>query len=486
MTDMATAGVPRRTVLTAAGLAAGALASGLAGGTAAHAAPPVPSAGSSSGFSDAGLPAGSAAGPAWPDVPVGFAGINGNGVATTTGGAGGRVVHAATPDQLREFAASPEPLVVILHGVLAFAAYEKLPVASNKSFLGAGAGATVVNAGFRLINVANVIFRNFTVRDSYIPGDFIGKRPDNDRDGIQMDTSHHIWVDHMHFARLGDGLVDVRKDCDNVTLSWNVFADHNKALGEGWTQNVVTRITLHHNWFRNTHQRNASLDNTAASHVFNNYLEDISSYGMLGRNGALIVAENNFFRDVLNPLHHQGPGGGLVARGNIFKDCTGNSGQERGNAFVPEYSYGLWPAAAVPALVKSQAGPLGGTVSRPADVVTVALDGTGDYASIRAAVGAIPSAQPRPVTVLVSPGTYHEPSVLWADRPNITLAGATGLAADVVLTTSEGATLTVAADGATVRDLTVTSDVQQSGPVLVTAGRRVRYSNVVVLNGTSG
>ena len=100
--------------------------------------------------------------------------------------------------------------------------------------------------------------------------------------------------------------------------------------------------------------------------------------------------------------------------------------------------------------------------------------------------GPSPPASPVPVTVLVSPGTYHEPSVLWADRRNITLAGATGLAADVVLTSSEGATLTVAADGATVRDLTVTSDVQQAGAVLVTTGRRVRYSNVVVLNGTFG
>ena len=181
----------------------------------------------------------------------------------------------------------------------------------------------MVNAGFRLINVTNVIFRNFTVRDSYIPGDFIGKRPDNDRDGIQMDTSHHIWVDHMYFARLGDGLVDVRKDCDNVTLSWNVFADHNKALGEGWTQNVVTRITLHHNWFRNTHQRNASLDNTAASHVFNNYLEDISSYGMLGRNGCLDRGGEQLFPGRPEPAAPSGTGWGPGGAGQRLQGLHG-------------------------------------------------------------------------------------------------------------------------------------------------------------------
>ncbi|WP_231938500.1 pectate lyase family protein [Arthrobacter sp. B6] len=488
----------RRRTLLAAGLTAGGLVtSGLlspaataAGGSRLH-----PAVGSN-GFAEAGLPIDRALGnptegggpAAWTDAPQGFAGVAAHGRAGTTGGAGGRLVHASTPDQLRAFAKSPEPLVVILRGELVFPQYEKLTVTANKSFLGSGEGAAVVNAGFKLINVSNVVFRNFTVRDSYIPGDFVGKRPDNDRDGIQMDTCTHVWVDHMYFTRLGDGLVDVRKDCDNVTLSWNVFADHNKALGEGWTQNVVTRITVHHNWIRNTHQRNASLDNTAASHVYNNYLENISSYGMLGRNEALLVVEGNYFRNVRNPLHHQGPGGELVARNNIFDQCSGNTGQERGQAFDPAaaYAYELTPPTAVPALVRAFGGPLGGTDPAAQKVITVALDGTGNFASIRAAVGAIPSNNPGPVTVLIQPGTYHEPSVIWGDRRNVTLAGATGNAADVVLTNSEGVTLLVAADGSTVRDLTVTSDTPQDGNVLQTTGRNVSYANVTVLNGTSG
>ena len=479
----------RRRTLLAAGLTAGSLVTSSLLSPAATAAGHhgLGAAVGPNGFAEAGLPINRAlGGGAWTDAPEGFAGVADHGGAGTTGGAGGLLVHAGTPDQLRAFAKSTEPLVVMLHGVLTFPQYEKLTVTANKSFLGCGEGATVVNAGFKLINVSNVIFRNFTVRDSYIPGDFAGKRPDNDRDGIQMDTCTHVWVDHMHFTRLGDGLVDIRKDCDNVTLSWNVFSDHNKALGEGWTQNVVTRLTLHHNWIRNTHQRNASLDNTAASHVYNNYLEDISSYGMLGRNSALLLVEGNYFRDVRNPLHHQGPGGELVARDNIFEQCTGNTGQQRGTAFDPAYSYQLTPTAAVPAIVRAFAGPLGGTEPEARRVITVALDGTGDFACIRAAVGAIPPNNPGPVTVLIQPGTYHEPAVIWGDRRNVTLAGATGLASDVVLTNGEGVTLLVAADGSAVRDLTVTSDTAQDGEVLKTTGRNVSYTNVAVLNGTSG
>lgn len=488
------AGPARRTVLTAGLAAGGLLASGLLAAAGPAAAAPVAAApvaaqpsSAVTGYAEAGIPRNQALrGGAWLETADGYAGVPGHGHATTTGGAGGRIVFASTPDQLRGFAGSSEALVIIIDGVLAFPVYEKLRVTANKSFLGKGEGAAVVNAGFKLINVSNVIFRNFTVRDSYIPGDFAGKRPDNDRDGIQMDTCTHVWVDHMYFTRLGDGLVDIRKDCDNVTLSWNVVADHNKALGEGWTQNVVTRVTLHHNWIRNTHQRNASLDNTAASHVYNNYLENISSYGMLGRNAALLLVEGNYFRDVRNPLHHQGSSGGLVARDNIFEKCSGNTGESRGDLFDPPYDYQRMPAAAVPATVRAFAGPLGGTVPASRDVITVALDGTGDYASIRAAVGAIPSNNPGPVTILLQPGIYHEPSVIWADRRNITLAGATGQAADVVLTNSEGVTLLVAADGSTIRDLTVTSDTPQNGHVLKTAGSNVTLSNVTVVNGTSG
>ena len=479
----------RRRTLLSAGLAAGTVISTSLFGPAASAlAAGGDSAGfsDSNGFSEAGLPINRGRGGSWTEAPAGFAGVASHGRDATTGGAGGRLVHASTPDQLRAFAKSAEPLVVILHGDVVFTQYEKLTVISNKSFLGAGEGAAVVNAGFKLVNVSNVIFRNFTLRDSYIPGDFVGKRPDNDRDGIQMDTSTHVWVDHMHVTRLGDGLVDIRKDCDNVTLSWNVFSDHNKALGEGWTQNVVTRLTLHHNWIRNTHQRNASLDNTAASHVYNNYLENISSYGMLGRNNALLLVEGNYFRDVRNPLHHQGPGGGLRARNNVFEQCTGNAGEERGETFNPAYSYELTPTRAVPALVRAFGGPLGGTEPAVREIITVALDGTGDFASIRAAVGAIPANNPIPVTVLLQPGTYHEPSVIWGDRRNITLAGATGNPVDVILSNSEGVTLLVAADGSALRDLTVTSHLPQSGHVLLLTGRDVTLTNVAVLNGTAG
>ncbi|MGX9899032.1 pectinesterase family protein [Arthrobacter sp. SA17] len=160
----------------------------------------------------------------------------------------------------------------------------------------------------------------------------------------------------------------------------------------------------------------------------------------------------------------------------------------RGAAFDPasRYQYRLDAAEAVPALVGRFAGPLGGTESVPADVVTVALDGSGDFGSIRAAVGSVPSGYSRPVTIRLGPGVYDEPVVIWQDRSGITLEGSTGNTADVVITFKEGVSLLVAGNGTAVRHLTVTSGKIQTGFVVLTTGEDVSYENVTVLDGRHG
>ena len=408
----------------------------------------------------------------WKQTPDGFASLPGDGLSGTTGGQAGRIVTAATLAQLQEYAAAVEPLVIFVKGSIRAEQYVKIPVAANKSFIGVGAGAEVVNAGFKLINVSNVIFRNFTVRDSYIPGDWDGKRPDNDRDGIQLDTTHHVWVDHMKFERMGDGLIDTRKDSDFLTYSWNVFADNNKALGVGWTDNAVTRMTIHHNWIRNTTQRNFSLDNTAAAHVYNNYLQDVGQYGMMGRNNAKVVLEANYFTAVQDPIVAKDPGTEVVNRDNIFESVRGRK-DNVGAAFDPaaSYAYQADDAARVPDTVSAGAGPRENNAPNTADTITVALDGTGDFGSLQAAIGSIPHGSTKPRTITVKPGVYREVVNVWADRPNLTIQGATANPSDVVITYDlpasgakffggtwgavGSATLTVAATGTTVKNLTV-------------------------------
>jgi pectin methylesterase-like acyl-CoA thioesterase len=66
--------------------------------------------------------------------------------------------------------------------------------------------------------------------------------------------------------------------------------------------------------------------------------------------------------------------------------------------------------------------------------IVVAADGTGDHTTVQAAVDAVPSANERPITILVRKGTYKQQVVIPADKPHISLAGDTRDPREVVLT----------------------------------------------------
>lgn len=407
----------------------------------------------------------------WADAPDGFAAVAGYGIATTSGGAGGRVVQARTLQQLRTYATSADPLVIQIRGGIVVEPFgDMVSVGSDKTIVGIGAGAELVGGGLYLKATHNVIIRNLTIRDSYIPGDWDGKHSDNDNDGIRLDTVNHVWIDHNLIERVGDGGIDTRKDSDDVTFSWNIIGDINKALGVGWTANVVTKMTAHHNWIRNTVQRNWSIDNTAAAHLYNNYLEDIAQYGTMSRNAAKVVVENSVFEHANDPLVVKDPASELVQHGNSFTDTSGRK-DSAGVAFDPAayYAYQPDPAADVAALVKAYAGPKR-RPERTGRTISVALDGTGDYGSLQAALGATRDTTGG-VTIVVQPGIYREVVHIWPDQSGLTIKGATGVAGDVVITYDLAAgaekfyggtwgstgspTVTVLGTDTVVRDLTI-------------------------------
>jgi pectate lyase len=142
-----------------------------------------------------------------------------------------------------------------------------------------------------------------------------------------------------------------------VTVSWNQLGNHNKTFGIGWTENVTARMTIHHNWLHDTNQRNPSADNLAYVHLYNNYLQNISSYGNYSRGATKMVIENSYFDHVNNPYYPDSTAQ-LKQTGSIVVSCTGKQ-QTLGSAFTPSsfYSYTLDPAADVPSLVKTYSGP---------------------------------------------------------------------------------------------------------------------------------
>ncbi|WP_309063282.1 pectinesterase family protein, partial [Streptomyces sp.] len=431
------------------------------------------------------------AAPAWATATAdGFASVHALGQNGTYGGRDGRTVTVRTQAELEKYATAAEPYVIVVAGTITMNPVGKeIKVASDKTIVGQGTSGHVVGGGFFLgRGVHNVIIRNLTIRDSY---QGVWNDKDHDFDAIQMDGAHHVWIDHNDLRRMADGLIDVRKDSSYVTVSWNRLSDNNKTFGIGWTENVTTDITIHHNWFRDTEQRNPSTDNAAHAHLYNNFLEDVpgtditSSYGNYARGGTRMVLENSYFQGVRNPVVKDATAA-VVQRGNVFSGTSGRN-ESGGTAFDPKtyYAYTLDRAADVPSLLRSQAGPrtsIGTTAATAktaaATTLTVAKDGTGRYRTVQAAVNAVPANNASRVVISVKPGTYRETVRIPSDKPHITLQGTGGSRKDTVIVfgnaagtpkpdgsgtygTSGSATVAVEADDFQARNLTISNDFDE-------------------------
>ncbi|MER7399770.1 pectinesterase family protein [Streptomyces sp. NPDC000151] len=413
-------------------------------------------------------PATTAAHDASADRPHGFASLAGG----TTGGAGGRVVTVRTQADLAKYAAADEPYVIRVAAAIEVAPFgSDIVVASDKTIVGVGTSGEIVHGELHLNpGTHNVIIRNLTIRDSYVDGDWDGKT--QDFDAIQMDSVHHVWIDHNRFTHMGDGLLDVRKNSEYLTVSYNRFDTHNKAFGIGWTDDVRTQITIDHNWFHGTKQRNPSADNCAYAHLYNNYLsaqvddgDPVWSYGNYARGRTKMVIENSYYDGVQHPYQADDTAE-LVQRGSVLKNTTGRH-DTRGTAFDPHafYPYRPDPAAAVPALVKKFSGP-----QRTLGTDTV-LHVPADYPTVQAAVDAVPAGNDGRVTLALAPGTYREQVRIPATKPYLTLLGTGDDRADTVIVydtpneyggSSGSATVLIAAHDVTGRHLTFVNDFDEA------------------------
>ncbi|MFH8497892.1 pectinesterase family protein [Streptomyces coeruleorubidus] len=433
----------------------------------------------------------SAAAPSWAtDTADGFASVNSLGQKGTYGGRDGKTVTVKTQADLEKYATAAEPYVIVVAGTINMNPVGKeIKVQSDKTIVGSGTSGHIVGGGFFLgQGVHNVIIRNLTIRDAY---QGVWNDKDHDFDAIQMDGAHHVWIDHNDLRHMADGLIDVRKDSTNVTVSWNKLSDNNKTFGIGWTENVKTDITIHHNWIRETEQRNPSTDNAAHAHLYNNFLEDApgtdikSSYGNYSRGATKMVLENSLFQGVKNPVIKDS-GAAIVQRGNSFSGTSGRN-ESGGTAFDPKayYPYTLDKAADLPSILKSGAGPrasigttaAASTKAAAATTLTVAKDGSGQYTTVQAAVNAVPANNPSRVVIAVKPGTYRELVKVPSNKPHVTIQGTGGSRKDTTIVynnasgtpkpgggtygTGGSATVAVEADDFQARNLTISNDFDE-------------------------
>ncbi|MCZ0208165.1 pectinesterase family protein [Streptomyces sp. UMAF16] len=457
--------------------------------------------------------------PAWATQAAdGFASVNALGQNGTYGGRGGEIVTVKTLADLEKYATADKPYIIVVAAAITMDPVGKeIKVQSDKTIVGSGTSGQIVGGGFFLgQGVHNVIIRNLTIRDAY---QGVWNDKEHDYDGIQMDGAHHVWIDHNDIRHMADGLIDSRKDTTYLTVSWNRLGQENKAFGIGWTENTTADITIHHNWIRETEQRNPSTDNVAHAHLYNNYLVDepgtaiTSSYGNYARGKTNMLLENSYFQGLANPVIRDTTAT-LVQRGNVFSGTSGrNESGGTGGSWDPRSYYAYTPdkAADVPSVVKSGAGPrssLGTTTTTAkaaATTLTVAKDGSGQYTTVQAAVNAVPANNASRVVIAVKPGTYRETVKVPSNKPHVTIQGTGASRKDTVIVynnasgtpkpdgsgtygTGGSATVAVEADDFQARNLSITNDfdeaahqdIAQQAVALRTASDKVFLDGVIV------
>ncbi|MFI8168762.1 polysaccharide lyase family 1 protein [Streptomyces sp. NPDC085931] len=161
----------------------------------------------------------------------------------------------------------------------------KANVPANTTIIGVGKGAGILGGSLQIKGVDNVIVRNLTFEapvdcfPQWDPTDDNNTGAWNSEyDGVVVYGSTHVWIDHntltdgrhpdsslpTYFGKTyqqHDGLLDVVRGSNHVTVSWNSFRDHDKTMLIGNSDGATAddtgklKVTLHHNRFEGIVER---------------------------------------------------------------------------------------------------------------------------------------------------------------------------------------------------------------------------------------
>ncbi|MFJ5222494.1 polysaccharide lyase family 1 protein [Streptomyces sp. NPDC088400] len=282
-------------------------------------------------------------------TPIGFG-------AGTTGGGSASPVTVSTLAAFTSAVASDTAKVVRVSGLISLTG--QVDIGSNTTVLGVGSGSGFTGGGLRIKESTNVIVRNLNISKPVAPAD-----------GITVQKSTKVWIDHNSFSAdrthdkdFYDGLLDITHASDSVTVSWNTFKDHFKGSLVGHSDNNPTedtghlRVTYHHNQFSNVYSRIPSL-RFGTGHFYDNYVQGADT-ACHSRMGAQMLVENNVFRDTkiaVTTNRSSDVDGYAVLRGNDLGGAATEISQP-GSFTKPPYSYTAEPASSVVASVTSGAG----------------------------------------------------------------------------------------------------------------------------------
>ena len=239
----------------------------------------------------------------------------------------------------------------------------------NITIEGVGNDANVWGFGFLLRNVAKVELRNFGIMLCM-------------DDCVSIDTDNEmLWVHNLDLfygntggdadQAKGDGTIDMKGDSRYLTISYNHLYDSGKASLCGMKSETSPNwISYHHNWFDHSDSRHPRI-RTMSVHVWNNYFDGNSKYGVGAAYQSEAFVENNYFRNCKYPMLSSLQGSDVAGGGKgTFSGEDGGVIKSFGNTIVgaravvtyqqDQTEFDCWEAASrndqVPSAVKAKVG----------------------------------------------------------------------------------------------------------------------------------
>lgn len=177
--------------------------------------------------------------------------------------------------------------------------YIQIKGSYNTTLEGIGEDATVNGWGILIRESKNVEVRNLGIM----------LFPD---DGISLDTKNeNIWVHNNDIfygtaggdadQAKGDGAADVKAFSNYITMSYNHFWDAGKSSLCGMTESQEFFVTYHHNWYDHSDSRHPRI-RKGTIHIYNNYFDGNSKYGVGMTTGGSAFVESNDFRNCKYPM----------------------------------------------------------------------------------------------------------------------------------------------------------------------------------------
>ena len=272
-----------------------------------------------------------------------------------------RVLGTLSYDDMDSFSSSAEGIQIKGDS------YSDCPI----TFEGIGNDAVIHGFGFLIRNTTDLEMRNFAIMNCL-------------DDCISLDTHNsHVWIHNIDFFYgnagsaadqvKGDGTVDLKGDSQYITISYNHFWDTGKSSLCGMkSESGPNYISYHHNWFDHSDSRHPRI-RTMTVHMFNNYFDGNSKYGVGTTMGSSCFVDRNYFRNCKNPMMSSLQGTDAAAAKGTFSGETGGMIKAYGNKIVGASSLYVqegYPTGA------SEAGAVTNTASQSFDCYLVSNPST--------------------------------------------------------------------------------------------------------------